>query len=109
MVDSREGHDHIAVPGMETTHNHCLITWLASDIFEGYVRAGPFVAAQDFDLGSFVTEVMKPLTERWEVSSLLSEIPRMLFECGIITKSPCRNIHLGAMGEVDIREVQEDF
>lgn len=69
MVDSREGHDHIAVPGMETTHNHCLTTWLASGIFEGYDRAGPFVATQDFDLDSFVAEAMKPLTEKWEVSS----------------------------------------
>ena len=84
------------------------IICIASRIFEGYDRAGPFVATQDFDLDSFVTEVMKPLTERWEVC-LLSEIPRMLFECGFITKLPCRNIHLGAMGEVDIREVQEDF
>ncbi|WP_443701148.1 hypothetical protein [Pseudomonas sp.] len=85
------------------------IICIASGIFEGYDRAGPFVATQDFDLDSFVAEVMKPLTERWEVSSLLSEIPRMLFECGFITKLPCRNIHLGALGEVDIREVQEDF
>ncbi|MDI3272472.1 hypothetical protein [Pseudomonas sp. AL03] len=82
---------------------------IASGIFEGYARAGPFVATQDFDLDSFVAEVIKPLTERWEVSSLLSEMPRILFECGLITKLPCRNIHLGAMGEVDIREVRKDF
>lgn len=82
---------------------------IASGIYEGYVRAGPFVATQDFDLDSFVAEAMKPLTERWEVSSLFGEIPRMLFESGLIAKQPCRKIYLGAMGEVDIREEQEDF
>lgn len=70
---------------------------VASDIFDGYDRLGPFVATQDFELDSFIAEVMKPLTERWEVSSLVSEIPRILFESGFITKLPCRNIHLGAM------------
>ena len=74
---------------------------IASGIFEVYARDGPFVATKDFDLDS--------LTEGWEVSSLLSHIPRMLFESGFITKLPCRKIHLGAMGEVDIREEDEDF
>lgn len=85
------------------------IICIASGIFEGYDRAGPFVATQDFDLDSFVAEVMKPLTERWEVSSLFGDIPRMLFESGFITELPCRKIYLGAMGEVDIREEKEDF
>ena len=74
-----------------------------------YARDGPFVATKDFDLDSFVAEAMKPLTEGWEVSSLLSDIPRMLFESGFITKLPCRKIYLGALGEVDIREEDEDF
>lgn len=82
---------------------------IASGIFEGYDRAGPFVATQDFDLDSFVAEATKPLTERWEVPSLLWNIPRMLFESGFITKLPCRKIYLGALGEVDIREEDEDF
>ena len=49
---------------------------IASGKFEGYDRAGPFVATQDFDLDSFVAEATKPLTERWEVPSLLWNIPR---------------------------------
>lgn len=47
----------------------------ASGIVEGYARAGPLVATQDFDLDSFVAETMKPLTEKWEVSSLFGDIP----------------------------------
>lgn len=82
---------------------------IASGIFEGYDRAGPFVATQDFDLDSFVAGKIQPLTELWEVSSLLSDIPRMLFETGFIAKLPCRKIYLGAMGEVDIQEEGEDF
>lgn len=82
---------------------------IASGIFEGYARAGPFVATQDFDLDSFVAETMKPLTEKWEVSSLFGDIPRMLFESGFITELPCRKIYLGAMGEVNIAEEKEDF
>lgn len=82
---------------------------IASGIFEGYDRAGPFVATQDFDLDSFVAEATTQLTERWEVPSLLWNIPRMLFESGLVTALPCRKIHLGALGEVDIREEDEDF
>lgn len=85
------------------------IICIASDIFEGYARSGPFVVTQDFDLDSFIAEAMKPLTERWEVSSLFGDVPRMLFESGLITKLPCRKIYLGAMGEVDIREEQDDL
>lgn len=48
-------------------------------------------------------------TERSQVSSMLGEIPRMLFESGFITELPCRRIYVGAMGEVDIREEKEDF
>lgn len=50
---------------------------------------------------------MNPLTERCEASSVLSQIPGMLFESGFITKIPCRKIYLGVMGEVDIREEKE--
>ncbi|MCT9827092.1 hypothetical protein [Pseudomonas veronii] len=82
---------------------------IASGIFENYDRAGPFVATQDFDLDSFIAEAMKPLTEKWEVSSLFGDIPRVFFENGLITKLPCRKIYLGAMGEVDIREEQDDL
>ncbi|MHC8324555.1 hypothetical protein [Pseudomonas sp. LB1P83] len=64
------------------------IICIASGIFEGYDRAGPFVATQYFDLDSFVAEAMKPLTEKWEVSSLFGDIPRMLFESGFITELP---------------------
>ncbi|WP_256579157.1 hypothetical protein [Pseudomonas sp. VI4.1] len=43
---------------------------VASGIFEGYARDGPFIATQDFDLDSFDADAMKPITELWEVSSL---------------------------------------
>lgn len=82
---------------------------IASGIYESYSRQGPFVATQDFDLDSFVEEALRPLTERWQVSSMLGEIPRKLFESGFIATLPCRKIYLGAMGEVDIREEEEDF
>ena len=82
---------------------------IASGIFEGYARAGPFVAAQDFDLDSFVAEATTPLKERWEVPSLLWDIPRMLLESGLITALPCREIHMESMGEVDIREEKDDL
>jgi hypothetical protein len=35
------------------------IICIASGIFEGYARAGPFVVMQEFDLESFVAEAMK--------------------------------------------------
>jgi len=55
---------------------------IASGIFENYDRAGPFVATQDFDLDSFIAEAMKPLTEKWEVSSLFGDIPRVFSKTG---------------------------
>lgn len=50
---------------------------------------------------------MKPLIERWEVSSFFRDIPRMHFEIGLIAKLTYRKIYLGAMGEVGISEEKE--
>lgn len=85
------------------------IICIASGIFEGYSRSGPFVATRDFDLDSFVAKVIPPLAKRHDVSALLWDVPRMLLERGLITELPCKKIHLGEMGEVDIREEQDDL
>ncbi|AVH39736.1 hypothetical protein AL532_27255 [Pseudomonas monteilii] len=81
---------------------------LSSGIFESYAREGPFVASRDFDLDAFVAEAVIPCAKIWEIASLLGEIPDFLLQAGLITKLPSRNIYLGAMGEVDIREERGD-
>lgn len=80
---------------------------IASGIYESYARSGPFVATREFDLDSFVAELIPPQSEKHDVSALLWEVPRMLLERGLITELPCKKIHLGEMGEVDIREEQD--
>lgn len=82
---------------------------IASGVFESYDRAGPFIATQDIDLEAFLVEARTLLQEPWELSALLSDVPRMLFEQGLIAKLPCRRIYLGRMGEVDLREEEEEF
>ena len=82
---------------------------LASGVFEGYDRAGPFVATHDFDLGLFVESVMPSAVEGWEISNLMRDIPSLLLDQGFITKMPCRKVYLGAWGEFDIREEQDDI
>ncbi|WP_282348447.1 hypothetical protein [Pseudomonas sp. PS01301] len=82
---------------------------IASGIYEGYDRSGPFVATREFDLGSFVAEVIPQQTKRHDMSALLWDVPRMLLERGLITELPCKKIHLGAMGEIDIRQEQDDL
>jgi hypothetical protein len=81
---------------------------VASGVFEQYDRAGPFVATQDFDLDLFVEKVMPPTAEQWEISGLMSDIPRLLLEQGFIIKMPCKRIYLGAWGEFEIREEKDD-
>lgn len=82
---------------------------VSSGIFESYSLEGPFVATKDFDLDVFVADAVKPLTEKWEIDSLLGEIPRMLLQCGLVTELPSRKIHLGAMGEVDVQEEKTEW
>ncbi|MEG5266336.1 hypothetical protein TRP66_18760 [Pseudomonas sp. JDS28PS106] len=82
---------------------------IASGIFEGYDRAGPFVTLQDIDVDAFVVAAIGQLTERVEINSILREIPKILSEQGLIAGMPCRRIYLGAMGEVDISEEKEEL
>lgn len=81
---------------------------IASGIFESYSREGPFVATQDFDLGAFVAKTVSA-TETWELTGVLWEVPRLLVEQGLLVELPCRRIHLGALGDVEVTEEQKDF
>ncbi|QXG45611.1 hypothetical protein [Pseudomonas viridiflava] len=82
---------------------------IASGIFESYSREGPFVATQDFDLGAYVAKTVSADTETWEVTGMLWEVPRLLVEQGLLVELPCRRVHLGASGEVDLTEEKKDF
>jgi len=68
------------------------VVCIASGVYEGYDKTGPFVVVQDFDLEAFIDEVRTTIDETWEVSGLMHEIPRMLLAQGFISKLPCRNI-----------------
>lgn len=82
---------------------------IASGWYEGYDRAGPFVAIQGINVDAFVAEATVLITEKWEVSGLLCEIPNMMFEQGLIAKSPCRRMFLGAAGDIEIGEEKDEF
>ncbi|POM10559.1 hypothetical protein CUU62_22915 [Pseudomonas sp. WP001] len=85
------------------------VVTVASGIFESYSREGPFVATQDFDLGAFVAKAMSAVTEAWEITGVLWEVPRMLVEQGFLVELPCRRIHLGSLGGVELTEEKKDF
>ncbi|WP_339498536.1 hypothetical protein [Pseudomonas canadensis] len=85
------------------------VVTVASGIFESYSREGPFVATQDFDLGAFVAKAVSADTETWEVTGLLWEVPRMLVDQGLVVELPCRRIHLGALGDVELTEEKKDL
>jgi hypothetical protein len=82
---------------------------IASGIFEGYDRSGPFLVVREFDLGAFVREVKKstPVTERWEATDLMLDVPRRLLEQGYIQRLPCRRLYLGTYDDFDVREEHE--
>lgn len=82
---------------------------LASGIFESYRREGPFVALQDCDLAVLVGERAVAGMTRLEVDGMLDEVPEMLIERGVLGKLPCRKIHLGAMGAIDIKVENDAF
>lgn len=82
---------------------------VASGVFEQYDRAGPFVATQGFDLDLLVEKLMPPTTERGGISRLMRNMPRLLLEQGFITKMPCKRIYLGAWGEFEISEENDDI
>ncbi|ANI00996.1 hypothetical protein A8L59_18150 [Pseudomonas koreensis] len=87
------------------------VVTVASGIFESYSREGPFVATQDFDLGAFVAKAVSAATdtETWEVTGLLWEVPRMLVDQGLLVELPCRRIHLGALGDVELTKEKKDL
>lgn len=49
------------------------------------------------------------LTEPWEVSGLMYDIPRMLLAQGLISVMPCRKIYLGGLSEFELGEEKEEF
>lgn len=51
---------------------------IASGVYDGYGRAGPFVVERDFDLEAFIDSARATVAEDWEVGGLMYEIPRML-------------------------------
>ncbi|MBA1244935.1 hypothetical protein [Pseudomonas japonica] len=81
---------------------------IASGIYEGYDRAGPFVATQDFDLAVFVASAKDTVDEAWENAGLMYQIPRMLFAQGLVVMKPCRRIYLG-WTDLELGEEEEDF
>ncbi|WP_315337350.1 MULTISPECIES: hypothetical protein [Pseudomonas] len=82
---------------------------IASGVFEGYDKAGPFMALRDFDLDAFIETITPSAPEPWEVENLMRSLPGVLLENGFITKVPCRMVYLGAWGEFDIREEKDDI
>ncbi|PRA33678.1 hypothetical protein [Pseudomonas poae] len=85
------------------------VVTVVSGIFESYSREGPFVATQDFDLDTFVAKAVSAVTEAWEVTGVLWEVPRMLVVQGFLAELPCRRIHLGALGDVELTEGKKDL
>lgn len=82
---------------------------IASGIFEGYNRAGPYVSTREFDLAAFIEMARASNMEPWEISNFMCEIPRLLLEQGLVVGMPCRNVYLGAMGEFEIVEERDIF
>lgn len=77
---------------------------IASGVFESYHRLGPFFVEMDFDLKEFIATLEHSQKENWEIADLMHEIPRMLLAQGIVSTIACRNIHLGAFGELQVKE-----
>ena len=82
---------------------------IASGIFAAYSRDRPFVATPYFDLGAFVAETVSAVTETWEITELLWGLPRLLVEQGLLVELPCRRIHLGSLGDVELTEEKKDL
>lgn len=59
---------------------------IASEVFESYQKAGPFLVEMDFDLNEFITAVNHSQKEDWELAELMYEIPRMLLAKGGISR-----------------------
>lgn len=80
---------------------------IASGIFEGYDRNGPYVASRDFDILAFIETIRSPNMTPLDAGDVMREIPSLLIAEGLVVKMPCRNIYLGALGEFDIGEERD--
>ena len=82
---------------------------IASGVFEGYNRDGPYAATREFDLAAFIEMARASNMEPWEISSFMSAIPTLLLEQRLVVEVPCRNIYLGSMGEFVIGDEKDIF
>ena len=58
---------------------------------------------------AFVDQAKVALTEPWEISGLMYEIPRMLLAQGLISIMPRRKIYLGGLRELELEEEKNDY
>jgi hypothetical protein len=82
---------------------------IASEVYESYYRAGPYLVEKDFDLSEFITTVKSSQAEHWEITTLMREIPCLLLAQDFVSTIACRNVHLGAFGEWHIKEEKDDY
>lgn len=85
------------------------IITIASGAYETYDRVGPFIVLKDFNLSDFVDEAKTTISEAWEVTGLMCQIPQLLVEQGLITPMQCRNIYLGDYAGFDLGEEKQGF
>ncbi|WP_062389413.1 hypothetical protein [Pseudomonas abietaniphila] len=85
------------------------IICIASGVFEAYERQGPFLVEREFDLIAFVDDVkaQTPVETSWQASDLMGEIPLKLIEKGLVSRVPCRTVHLGSFGEWDVKDERD--
>lgn len=72
---------------------------IASEVFESYQRAVPFLVEMDFDLNEFITAVKYSQKIKLGNRGVNARNLRMLLAQGILSTIPNRNTHLGAFGE----------
>lgn len=82
---------------------------IASEVYESYYRAGPYLVEKDFDLSEFIITAKRSQAEHWEITTLMREIPCSLLAQGFVSTITCRNVHLGAFGELKIKEENDDY
>ena len=82
---------------------------IAYGAYETYGRVGPFIVLKDFDLSSFVDEAKTTISEAWEITGLMGQIPQLLVEQGLIAPMRCRNIYLGDYAGFDLGEENQDL
>ena len=85
------------------------IITIASGAYETYDRGGPFIVVKDFDLDAFVEGAKTTISEAWEVTGLMGQIPQLLVEQGLIAPMHCRNVYLGDYAGFDLGEEKQDL